>query len=97
MSSALLIANFSKTYRLFLLVIFITLYCHLSWGNEVLVSKNAINSKVSVLLVNPSIENDPFWHKIEQITKHAAHELSLLILTIIHGHGTRFFQFRRIK
>jgi len=91
MSSAMFIANLSRTYRLVLLMTFITLYCHLSWGNEVVVPKKNIPQKVSVLLVNPSIENDPFWHKIEQITKHAARELSI-DLTIIHGHGTRFFQ-----
>jgi len=96
MSSAVFIANCSKTYRLVLLVTFITLYCHLSWGNEVVVAKENINHKVSVLLVNPSIENDPFWHKIEQITKHAAREFSI-DLTVIHGHGTRFFQLEELK
>jgi ABC-type sugar transport system substrate-binding protein len=88
---AIFIANFSKTYRLFLFVTFFSLFCHLSWGNVVIEPKENIVNKVSVLLVNPSIENDPFWYKVEQITKHAAHELSI-DLTIIHGYGTRFFQ-----
>ena len=57
--------------------------------------KNTSNT-VRVLLVNPSIENDPFWHKIEQITKQAATEL-YIDLAIIHGHGTRFFQLEELK
>jgi len=96
MSSAMPIANFSKTYRLVFLVLSITLYCHLSWGNEVVSPNKSITSRVSILLVNPSIENDPFWHKIELITKHAAHEFNI-DLTVIHGHGTRFFQLEELK
>ena len=56
--------------------------------------KNTSN-KVRVLFVNPSIENDPFWHKIELVTKQAATELNI-DLAIIHGYGTRFFQLEEL-
>ena len=56
--------------------------------------KNTSN-KIRVLFVNPSIENDPFWHKIELITKQAATELNI-DLAIIHGYGTRFFQLEEL-
>ncbi|NQZ24759.1 MAG: ABC transporter substrate-binding protein [Colwellia sp.] len=59
------------------------------------IEKNTSN-KIRVLLVNPSIENDPFWHKIEKITKQAATELNI-DLAIIYGHGTRFFQLDELK
>jgi ABC-type sugar transport system substrate-binding protein len=52
--------------------------------------------KVRVLLVNPSIESDPFWHKIELITKQAATELNFE-LDVIYGQGTRFFQLEELK
>lgn len=33
--------------------------------NSALAAKNNLN----VLLINPSIENDPFWHQVETLTK----------------------------
>ena len=75
-----------NTMQLLALLIVALCYCSLSLAN---------NNK-SVLLVNPSIENDPFWHKTEQITQQAALELNL-DLSIIYGNGTRFFQLQEIK
>jgi len=49
-----------------------------------------------VLLVNPSLKNDPFWHKVEIITRQAATNLHL-DLSVIHGDGTRFFQLEELE
>ncbi len=47
-------------------------------------------------MLNPSIKNDPFWHKIEIITKQAATELNYE-LSVIYGQGTRYFQLEELK
>lgn len=53
-------------------------------------------SRKTVLFVNPSIPDDPFWSKTQIITKQAAKALGF-DLAIIYGDGTRFFQFEAIK
>ncbi|WP_157829017.1 ABC transporter substrate-binding protein [Colwellia sp. 75C3] len=68
----------------------------MTWANKADITINNAPDKIHVLLVNPSIENDPFWQKIEVITEQAAVELDIN-LTIIHGHGTRFFQLEELK
>jgi ABC-type sugar transport system substrate-binding protein len=53
-------------------------------------------SKIKVLLINPSIPEDPFWHKTQLIAKQAAKAFGFE-LTVIYGEGTRFFQLDAIK
>jgi len=83
------------TLRL-MLVALICFNCHISWADKNDISKVKLLDKVQVLLVNPSIKNDPFWHKIEQLTKQAAKELNIE-LAVIHGHGTRYVQLEELK
>ncbi|WP_198149749.1 ABC transporter substrate-binding protein [Colwellia sp. MT41] len=84
------------------------LFCHYSLASENSITESSIAAnigesntekntanKIRVLFVNPSIENDPFWHKIELITKQAATELNI-DLAIIYGYGTRFFQLEEL-
>ena len=72
----------------------------LCWAINGNTTKNETSStkpeKVSVLLLNPSIKNDPFWHKIETITKQAAAEFNYE-LSVIYGQGTRYFQLEELK
>jgi len=56
----------------------------------------ATEDKLNVLLINPSIENDPFWHQVEELTKKAAKDLDIK-LDVIYGHGNRFLQLQEIK
>lgn len=82
--------------NLLLLVVLFSFYCHAPWANENANTTSKSLDKIHILFVNPSIKNDPFWHKIETITKQAALDLNL-DLTVIHGHGTRFFQLDELK
>ena len=103
------ITSISKALQQLVLVMMVGLFCHSALASEAGIAESSIagnigesntekntSNTVRVLLVNPSIENDPFWHKIEQITKQAATELNI-DLAIIHGHGTRFFQLEELK
>ncbi|CCQ11159.1 periplasmic sugar-binding protein, putative [Pseudoalteromonas luteoviolacea B = ATCC 29581] len=49
-----------------------------------------------MLLVNPSIENDPFWFKVERVAQAAAQQLNIE-LSIIYGDGNRFAQLEELK
>ena len=53
-------------------------------------------NNLNVLLVNPSIKNDPFWHQVEVLTKKAAKDLDIN-LNVIHGNGNRFIQLQALK
>ncbi|GAA0816894.1 ABC transporter substrate-binding protein [Colwellia asteriadis] len=59
-------------------------------------AQDGIQKSVNVVMVNPSIKADPFWHKTEIITQQAAKALNIN-LDIIYGDGTRFFQFEALK
>jgi ABC-type sugar transport system substrate-binding protein len=58
--------------------------------------KSTVKQTINVLMVNPSITDDVFWGKTQIITEQAARALGVN-LTVIHGEGTRFFQFDAIK
>ena len=85
-----------RQHALLIFVFIASFFCHITWATESSVTINNGPDKVHVLLVNPSIENDSFWQKIEKITEQAAVELDIK-LTIIHGYGTRFFQLEELK
>jgi len=65
--------------------------CFISF-NTPLAAKNNLN----VLLINPSIKNDPFWHQVEELTKKAAKDLDIK-LDVIYGNGNRFLQIQELK
>ncbi|ALO35574.1 hypothetical protein CMT41_13270 [Colwellia sp. MT41] len=100
--------SINKALQQLVLVIMLGLFCHYSLASENSITESSIAAnigesntekntanKIRVLFVNPSIENDPFWHKIELITKQAATELNI-DLAIIYGYGTRFFQLEEL-
>jgi ABC-type sugar transport system substrate-binding protein len=88
--------SFNRFYLKLILVVLITLNCHLSWANKSNLPNVKQSDKVRVLLVNPSLKNDPFWHKLELVTQQAARELGI-DLAIIYGQGTRYFQLEELK
>lgn len=53
-------------------------------------------AKPTVLFVNPSIVNEPFWLKTEMITKAAAVDLGIK-LDVIYGGGNRLIQLDEVK
>ena len=60
------------------------------------VFSGAAYAKPTVLFVNPSIVNEPFWLKTEMITKAAAVDLGIK-LDIIYGGGNRLIQLDEVK
>ena len=68
------------------------LFISIIFLNNALAAKNNLN----VLLINPSIENDPFWHQVEALTKKAAEDLDIK-LDVIYGNGNRFIQLQVLK
>lgn len=53
-------------------------------------------SSFSVLLVNPSIPDDPFWNKVHYVAQQAANQLGIQ-LSMIYGDGNRFAQLEELK
>ena len=58
----------------------------------------AFNSaaKQTVLFVNPSVVDDPFWRKVQTISQHAAFQLGFE-LDVIYGEGNRHIQYQELK
>lgn len=54
------------------------------------------HAKISVLFVNPSIKDEPFWHKVQSITEQAAKQLNIE-LDVIYGEGNRHIQSAELK
>ncbi|MCF6439659.1 ABC transporter substrate-binding protein [Pseudoalteromonas luteoviolacea] len=50
----------------------------------------------SVLFVNPSLEGEPFWGKVQKITQEAAAQLDINI-DVIYGDGNRHIQLAELK
>jgi ABC-type sugar transport system substrate-binding protein len=63
-----------------------------------LISSNYVKAKsdFSVLLVNPSVPGEPFWHKVQTITEQTASQLNIRIDTI-YGEGNRHIQLAELK
>ncbi|WP_343817021.1 ABC transporter substrate-binding protein [Colwellia asteriadis] len=80
-----------KTLRVFVLMTLVSLIM-----THYVMAQDGIQKSVNVVMVNPSIKADPFWHKTEIITQQAAKALNIN-LDIIYGDGTRFFQFEALK
>ncbi|KZN61170.1 hypothetical protein N473_22775 [Pseudoalteromonas luteoviolacea CPMOR-1] len=53
-------------------------------------------SNFSVLFVNPSLEGEPFWGKVQKITEKAAAQLDVNI-DVIYGDGNRHIQLAELK
>ncbi|ALO44637.1 ABC transporter substrate-binding protein [Pseudoalteromonas phenolica] len=53
-------------------------------------------AKQTVLFVNPSVVDDPFWSKVQSISQHAAQQLGFK-LDVIYGEGNRHIQFQELK
>jgi len=70
--------------------------CLASWAYPQEANKVNQEKTTQVLFVNPSVKSDPFWNKVEIITRQAANNLQL-DLAVIHGDGTRFFQLEELK
>ncbi|WMN58424.1 ABC transporter substrate-binding protein [Pseudoalteromonas xiamenensis] len=51
---------------------------------------------MSVVMVNPSVKDDPFWRKVEQLTQEAATQLGVHF-EVIYGEGNRFAQLDVLK
>jgi len=73
------------------LKIILIFICFISFNNAL-----AANKSINVLLLNPSIINDPFWHQVEALTKKAAKDLDIE-LDVIYGNGNRFLQIQALK
>lgn len=56
----------------------------------------SVMAKQTVLFVNPSVVDDPFWSKVQAITKHAAEQLGFE-LHAIYGEGNRHIQLQELK
>ncbi len=54
------------------------------------------SAKQTVLFVNPSVVDDPFWLKVQSISQHAALQLGFEI-DVIYGEGNRHIQFQELK
>ncbi len=52
--------------------------------------------RVNVLLVNPSVESDPFWQKTEALTSEAAKQLNINY-SVIHNSNNKISQFAKVK
>ncbi|WP_176365258.1 ABC transporter substrate-binding protein [Pseudoalteromonas ulvae] len=59
-------------------------------------ASTAALAKPTVLFVNPSIINEPFWLKTEMITQAAAADLDIQ-LDIVYGGGNRLIQFDEVR
>ena len=53
-------------------------------------------AKQTILFVNPSTKADPFWHKVELISQHAAKQLGF-DMKVIYGEGNRHIQIKELK
>jgi len=95
-NSNTIIVSIKKSTLVLMLAILIVLNCHVSLAKKNDVPQTNSPKQIQLLLVNPSIISDPFWQKIEQVTKQAAKELNIE-LAIIHGQGTRYFQLEELK
>jgi ABC-type sugar transport system substrate-binding protein len=74
---------------LFLIIVLLTLVASPGYTKEEPPS-------FSVLFVNPSIPDDPFWNKVQYIAYQAAAQLGIQ-LTVIYGDGNRFAQLEELK
>ncbi|MBQ4835089.1 ABC transporter substrate-binding protein [Pseudoalteromonas luteoviolacea] len=70
-------------------VVFLLLVMTLSWAPMA-------KSNFSVLFVNPSLEGEPFWGKVQKITEEAAAQLDINI-DVIYGDGNRHIQLAELK
>ncbi|CAM4343101.1 ABC transporter substrate-binding protein [Pseudoalteromonas ostreae] len=57
---------------------------------------NAQDKSFSVLFVNPSVEGDPFWGKVQNIMTVAAKQNNIA-LDVIYGEGNRYIQLAELK
>lgn len=55
-----------------------------------------VAAKQTVLFVNPSVVDDPFWRKVQTISQHAAQQLGFE-LNVIYGEGNRHIQLQELK
>lgn len=55
-----------------------------------------VMAKQTVLFVNPSVVDDPFWSKVQTISQNAAKQLGF-DLQVIYGEGNRHIQIQELK
>ncbi len=59
-------------------------------------SQAAASNAISVLFVNPSIEGEPFWAKVQAVMEVAAKQNNVK-LDVIYGEGNRYIQLAELK
>lgn len=88
--------KFGLCFGLFAMHLFLFLLLLVSGLNTEHIQAREQQTSFSVLLVNPSIPDDPFWNKVQYVAQQAANQLGIQ-LNVIYGDGNRFAQLEELK